>query len=66
MILNMVVLHLAHLPFMALRVMPPLPFIVTSLASDICRFDLHFTQYPSTIGIHLSSFKERSNTPYAL
>jgi len=52
MILNMVVPHLVHLPFMALRFMPPLPFIATSLASAIMRLALHFTQYPSvpTIG----------------
>ena len=46
MILNMVVPHLLQEPFMARRVMPPLPFIVTSLALAISRLLLHFTQYP--------------------
>lgn len=48
-ILNIVVPQLGHLPFMALLCTPPLPFMDTSLASDICRFALHFTQYASTI-----------------
>ena len=46
MILNMVVLHLGQLPFNALRVTPPLPFMATSLALEISRFILHLTQYP--------------------
>ena len=49
MIRNIVVLHLGHLPFIALLVVPPLPFMVTSLASDISLLLLHFTQYASTI-----------------
>lgn len=44
MILNMPVPHSGHLPFIALR---PLA-IVTSPASFMLRFALHFTQYPST------------------
>jgi hypothetical protein len=45
-ILNMVVLHLVHLPFKALRTTPPLPFMATSLASPMGRLALHLTQYP--------------------
>ena len=46
MILNMVVLHLGQVPFNALLVTPPLPFMATSLALEISRFILHLTQYP--------------------
>ncbi len=49
MILNIVVEHIGHLPFIARRSVPPFPFMVTSLASDISLFDLHLTQYPSVI-----------------
>ena len=64
MILNMVVPHFEHFPFIALRCTPPFPFIATSFASAICRFDLHFTQYPSTLAAaaiikHLSILLER-------
>ena len=65
MILNIVVPHLEHFPFIALRTTPPFPFMETSFASAICRFDLHFTQYPSTLAAaaaiikHLSILLER-------
>ncbi len=59
----MVVVHLEHFPFIALRTTPPFPFIATSLASAIRRFDLHFTQYPSTLATaiikHLNILLER-------
>ncbi len=67
MILNMVVPHLEHFPFIALRTTPPFPFMETSFASAIILFDLHLTQYPSTLAAaaaiikHLNSLLERFN-----
>jgi hypothetical protein len=47
--------HFGQTPFMAKRVLPPLPFIVTSFASFISLLALHFTQYPSIFLIALTS-----------
>ena len=52
MILNMPVLHVGHVPFIALR---PLA-MTTSLGSFMFRFALHLTQYASTSAIVLGDF----------
>lgn len=46
---NIFVPHFGHIPVIAALFIPPLPFIVTSLASLISLFALHFTQYASII-----------------
>lgn len=47
MILNILVPHLGQVPVIALLFTPPLPFISTSLGSDISLLALHLTQYAS-------------------
>lgn len=44
---NILVPHFGQVPVIALRVLPPFPFIVTSFSPVMSLFALHFTQYPS-------------------
>jgi hypothetical protein len=54
-ILNITVPQVGHLPLMALRPF----FIVSSMPSEISRFALHLTQYPSAI----KTFAARASCP---
>ena len=46
-ILNIFVPQTEHVPVIARRSTPPLPFMATSLGLSMVRFSRHFTQYPS-------------------